>query len=206
MKKLLLIMLSVLLLTGCTQMNVSSEINSENDKLDILTLFTSETNSQNKAWVGTFQLVFNDMKNNILKKDIYFKEEKPTSDLIGLNNEEFNSTMLNESSYYTSYGEVSPEAKINIEKGIWDKFKEKSDILDKADWSKKDGKYYAYAMLKKQFEFLKEFDILEKASFNNSKEQYNFFGITDKSEKYLDKNVNVLFYNNENEYAIQLLT
>lgn len=199
MKKILLSTLCAILLSGCGFCATSN-------KIDILTLFSTKSYSQNKAWVGTFQLVFNDMKNNIIKKNIEFVGEKPTKNLIGLNNEEFNSSMLNEKSYYTSYGETSPTAKIKIEKGIWEKFGEKSDILDLMDWSKGIGKYYAYAMLKKEFEFYEEFDKLEKTSFNNSKKQYDFFGIKDNSKEILDNNVGVLFYNNKNDYAIQLKT
>lgn len=197
MKKILLTTLMTILLSGCAMC--------ANSKIDILTLFSSKSYSANKAWIGTFQLVFNDMKNNIIKNNIEFMGEKPTKELIGLNKEEFNSSMLNESSYYTSYGETSPEAKLKIEKGIFDKFKEKSDILDSLDWTKGRGKYYAYAMLKKEFEFFEEFDKLEKSAFNN-KGEFEYFGIKDDSKEKLDKAVNVLFYDNKNSYALQLIT
>ena len=197
MKKILLSILCAVLLSGCA-MSASS-------KIDILTLFSTKSYNQNKAWVGTFQLVWNDMKNNIIGQDIKFVGERPTSELIGLNNEEFKSSMLNESSYYTSYGKTTPTEKIKIEKGIFDKFGEKSDILDSMDWSEGIGKYYAYAMLKKEFEFYEEFDKLEKSTFNN-KGEFEFFGIKDGSKEILDKNVKVLFYNNKNDYAVQLLT
>lgn len=199
MKKILLSTLAAVLLSGCAMCANSKS-------LDILTLFSTKSYSQNKAWVGTFQLVWNDMKNNIIKKDIKFIGEKPTRELIGLNNEEFNSTMLNDSSYYTSYGKTTPLAKEQIKNDIFKKFSEKSDILDMMDWSEGIGKYYAYAMLKKEFEFFEAFDKLEKTSFNNSKEKYDFFGIKEDSKEILDNNVGVLFYNNKNDFALQLRT
>lgn len=199
MKKILLSTLAAILLSGCAMCANSKT-------LDILTLFSTKSCSQNKAWVGTFQLVWNDMKNNIIKKDVKFINEKPTRELIGLNNEEFNSSMLNEASYYTSYGKTTLTAKEKIKKDIWAKFNEKSDIIDLMDWSEGIGKYYAYAMLKKEFEFFEEFDKLEKMSFNNSKEKYDFFGIKENSNEILDNNVGVLFYNNKNDFALQLRT
>ncbi len=216
MKKVLLTIFSAFLLAGCStdikpvevtnQKATTEQKEINNDKIDLLTLFSSKTKSPDRAWVGTFQLVFNDMKNSIIKQEIKFVGLTPTSDLIGLNKEEFNSSMLNESSYYTNYGETSFEAKEKIKKDIKKKFNETSDILDMGDWTPGIGKYYAYAMLKKKFEFLKEFDELEETSFNNSQEKFDFFGIKPDSEEDLDKNVRVLFYENENEYAVQLLT
>lgn len=202
MKKALLMFLSLILFCGCTLHKKPQE----NSKLDILTLFQSQSNAQNKLWVGTMQLAFNDVKENIVKGDIYFKNEKPTSDLIGLNQNLFNKDMLNEKSYYTSWGKTSLKAKNTIKKDIKKKFNTNSDILDLLDWTEEEGNYYAYAMLKKDFEFFTPFDKLDKLSFNNSKEKYNFFGINEKSKKDLRKSVNVMFYNNENDYAIQLPT
>jgi len=201
MKKLLLIFLLSLLMFGCTKEEIAKA--SDND---ILTLFSSETQNQDKIWVGTFQLVWNDMKNYIIKRNIEFIQEKPTKELIGLNSEEFNKNMLNPSSYYTSYGKTKPSEKEKIKKDIKEKFNETSDILDSVDWSEGKGKYYAYAMLKKEFQFLEPFDKLTSASFNKSEEKYQYFGIDDDSKEILNNNLSVLFYNNENDYAVRLYT
>lgn len=179
----------------------------ENKNFEILTLFSSPSNSINKLWVGTFQLVFNDMKNEVLKqKEVKFVGLEETEDLKGLNAEEFNKTMLQESSYFTSYGKTSPAAKEEIKKGIKEKFDETSDIVDNFDWSEAIGKYYAYAMLKKVFTFNPVFDELDKFPFNNSEKLYKYFGINNESKAALDNNVKVLFYNDYKNYAVQLLT
>ena len=214
MKKLLLIMFFAIFAAGCTynlnakpqnpETPVESQVN--NSALNILTLFSSKADANNKVWVGTFQLVFNDMKNEILKlKKVEFVGEKPTDDLVGLNKEEFNSSMLNPETYYKSYGATSPTAKEKIKKDIKKKFNETSDIIDEVDWTEAPGRYYAYAMLKKEFEFLKEFDKLDPQSFNGSDKKYDFFGIK-RSSSALNANIRVLFYNSEDDFAVQLLT
>lgn len=198
-KNLILFALCAMLLSGCG-------VQANNKSFDILTLFSSKSEVKNRLWVGTFQLVFNDMKDEIIKHDIYFVNEKPTKDLIGLNNKEFNKDMLNESSYYKSAGKTSPKAKNEIKRAIKKKFNETSELIDHLDWKEGPGRFYAYAMLKKEFEFLNEFDKLEKSKFNNSKKEYEFFGIKKGSEEELFKNVGVFFYNGENDYAVELIT
>ncbi len=204
MKKILCLIFCSIMLVGC---NASKDdtAKTEPSSLDILTLFSSKSSAPNKAWVGTFQLVWNDVKNNIVKNNIEFVNEEPTQELIGLNSEEFNSKMLNEASYYTSYGKTSPLAKEKIKKDILKKFDEESDILDQLDWAEGNGKYYAYAMLKKEFEFYEKFDKLGEFAFNN-KGEFEYFGVNENSKDVLDNNLKVLFYENENHYAIQLLT
>lgn len=51
----------------------------------------SDTIMADSSWCGTFQLVWNDMKNEIVKKDIIFN---PQLDMVSnLNKEEFNEIM-----------------------------------------------------------------------------------------------------------------
>jgi hypothetical protein len=61
-------------------------------------------------------------------------------------------------------------------------------------------------MLKKEFTFKYAFDELIAANFNNSTEKVKYFGINSKSDKKLYKNVQVLFYNSDDDFAVKFLT
>ena len=81
-KSVLTIGVALSLALGCIFSN-SNAYGAKN--MDILTLFSSKPKSENSLWVGTFQLAFNEMKNNVIKNDIIFEKEKPTKELKGLN-------------------------------------------------------------------------------------------------------------------------
>lgn len=163
-----------------------------------------QTENINNIWCITFQLVWNECIDFFKLDKIEF--EGGTPELANeLNKKLYTKDDISPDSYYLAYGKVSKSLKNKIEKDIYNKFKEKSDILDIFDWSNKDG-YFFYSMLKKDFNFLTQFDILEADAFN-SIGKVKYFGINDSSKrKELSKNVRVLFYNNENEYAISLNT
>lgn len=93
----------------------------------------NDTITTDSSWCGTFQLVWNDMKNEVVKKDVVFN---PQLDMVrNLNKEDFNETMLSEDYYYKIYGLKSLALKEQIENGIKEKFNQTSDILDDFDWS-----------------------------------------------------------------------
>jgi len=165
------------------------------------------------VWCGTFQLVWNDMKNEVVKKDIVFDPQLEVAD--NLNLEEFNTNMISEEYYYKKYGLKTLELKAEIEKGISDKFNETSDILEDFDWTE-DGlndpnnpdmqRYFFYVMLRRSFEFLNEFDELEKGTFGNKYNDIEYFGVDEKSDKKLGEQIDVLYYNSENDFAVILNT
>lgn len=173
-------------------------------ELVVMPMFSTETQDQNKVWVGTFQLVWNDLMDNVVKAPIEFTEG-PSYLAEELNKQEFTKEMLSESSYYTAHGVANMNLKEQINTALMEKFNEESEILQSIDWSGKN--YLVYAMLKKDFEFLNAFDELKKEKFgtlNNEKVQY--FGIDKSSRKALRENVKVLFYNNPGDFAVELLT
>ncbi len=171
----------------------------------ITTVLTLEDKIQTDTiWCGTFQLIWNDLKNDLAKQDIIFNPQLEVVE--NLNKETFNTNDISDSYYYKKIGTPSIALKKEIEKGIKDKFNETSDILDDFDFNSGNPKdYFLYVMLKKEFKFEKAFEELEKSKFGN----YNnveYFGIKSEDKDELRQQVNVLYYNSEDSFAIKLDT
>lgn len=165
----------------------------------------SNTVRENEVWVGTFQLVWNDFQNKIVKAPIKFEGETPKL-VDELNRQSFKSSMIAENSYFKAYGEKNLELKDKIEKGLMEKFGETSSIVDGIDWTSGQG-YIVYAMLKKEFKYLSAFPEITSASFNGTQEKVRYFGIEEStSNPTLYQNIDVLFYTSENNFAIKLKT
>ena len=168
----------------------------------VLTLHDEIT--EDTAWCGTFQLIWNDLKNDLAKQDIVFTPQLEVVE--NLNKGTFTTNEISEDSYYKVYGNTSIELKEQIEKAIKEKFDETSDILDAFEWENSEpNDYFLYSMLKKEFEFEKKFTELEKGTFG----EYNnveYFGIKEDTNKSVKKQVEVLYYNSSDEFAIKLIT
>ena len=169
--------------------------------------------TNDSSWCGTFQLVWNDMKNEIVKKDIEFN---PQLDIVAnLNKEDFNESMISEDYYYKVYGLKSLELKEQIEKEIKSKFNQTSDILDNFDWSDEGlddqndpytRRYFLYTMLYRKFEFLQKFDKLNSDKFGEEYKNIKYFGIDENSKKSLGDQIDVLYYNSKEDFAILINT
>lgn len=159
---------------------------------------------KNSVWCVTFQLVWNDFMDK-------YAGGKPVQ-LVGgnppiadeLNKKLYTADILSPDSYYKTQGEISQKLKKQIEKEIYKKFHETSDVLDMVDWSAKDA-YLFYVMLKKDFTFLNAFNVLAPAPFAGSAENVKYFGINKDTDRKIKNNVEILYYNGE-EYAVKLLT
>ena len=162
----------------------------------------------NTAWCGTFNLIWNDLKNNLAKQDIVFIKGQPKI-VDNLNKGTFTANYLSENSYYKVCDIKTLELKKKIEKDIKDKFNEKSSILDDFEWSAEnagDGpNYFLYAMLKKEFEFTKVFTKLENGMFGKHK-NVKYFGINHTTKEEVREQVQVLYYNSEKDFAVKLIT
>ena len=183
--------------------NISDKKNIK--EIELLPTMNSNSSAPNRIWVGTFQIVWNEVIDNIVKAPIEFVNGT-TQTAKDLNSREFNKTDIGDDSYYTTYGIVEPELKTRIEKGIKEKFNETSDILGAIDFTYDPTKMLIYAMLKKDFKFLEPFDKLTESAFGKNPNKIEYFGIDSNSSYKLYQNVSVLFYNSPADYAVKLHT
>lgn len=161
--------------------------------------------SSDSIWCCTFQLVWNDLKDDLAKQDIVFSEKVIEAE--NLNKAEFNSNMISDDYYYKKYGKMNTSLKTEIEQGIKDKFGENSSILNDFEWSNEDtDKYFLYAMLKRKFEFYYEFDNLEKSTFGKDYKNISYFGIDENTDSDVRSQIEVIYYNSKDDFAIKINT
>lgn len=158
---------------------------------------------ENKVWVGTFQLAWNELMDK-LGGNIEFENE--TSPLVqDLNRRSFNKNMLNSNSYYIGIGTISTNLREEIETNIKNKFNTQSKVLDRINWDTTDDEYLIYAMLNKKFTFETPFPKL-KGNFGNEKEQIKCFGLRAYTLDETFKQVTPLFYNSKDDCAVKIST
>ena len=177
-------------------------------KAEITPTYTSglSTMDGNKVWCGTFNLVWNDFMNDVVKGNVEFRDGE--SELANeLNKQSFKVDQLSENSYFKIHGQAMGEdLKNKIQNGIKQKFNEDSNLIDRIDWNDSNG-YVLYAMLKKEFNFLEPFSTaMGSMNFNNSETRIKCFGVDSSNNPIASKNVEVLFYNSEDDFAIKLKT
>ena len=187
--------------------SLEGEDNSKIEDLsgEISTVLTLEDEIQaDTIWCGTFQLIWNDLKNDLAKQDIVFSPQLEVVE--NLNKETFTIDDISEESYYKKIGTPSIELKEEIENAIKEKFNETSNILDDFDWENaRPEDYFLYVMLKKEFEFETEFEELENGKFGKY-DDIEFFGIETDETGSLRSQVQVLYYESKDDFAIKLKT
>lgn len=213
MKRVLLIVVSVVLMLGVTTViwakGKEEEEHIEETKDVNLVPTLIDPVEKNSCWCGTFQLVWNDMKNEVVKKKIVFTPQIKMAE--NLNKETFTQEMISEDHYYKVYGLKTLKLKEKIEREIKSKFNQESDILKDFDWSedgvsKNGNRYFFYSMLYRKFEFLNPFDKLENSEFGKDGKEAKYFGIKSDTEEKVKEQIEVLFYNSEDDFAIVLKT
>ena len=206
-KVIIIILCISILLTGGAYATMKI-IESFTGKAQITPTYTSKlsTIDSNKVWVGTFNLVWNDFMNDVVKGKVEFEDGE--SELANeLDKQSFTADQLSENSYFKIQGHaIGEDLKNKIKNGIKQKFNEDSKLVDRIDWNDSNG-YVLYAMLKKEFNFLEPFSTaMGSMKFNNSETRVKCFGVDSSNNPIASKNVEVLFYNSEDDFAIKLKT
>lgn len=205
LKICIIILCATFILSGVTYATIKI-IENVKGKAKITPTYTSKLSSTetNKVWCGTFNLVWNDFMNDVIGGKIEF-EDGPSELADELNKQSFTVNELNPNSYFKKHGVATFELKSQIENGIKQKFNEDSKILDKVEWGNSDV-YVLYAMLKKEFNYLEKFPTLKDNTFGNSEEKVKYFGIEPDTAQTASKNIEILFYNSKEDFAIKLKT
>ena len=199
-----------------TNRNSVIERHETSDEIGVVPTLLDEITT-NAAWCGTFQLVWNDMQNEVVGKDIEFNPQ--ISIVENLNKQSFTENNISDEYYYKTYGLKTLKLKEEIEKGIKDKFNQKSDVLDKLSWDdvpKDDSGYTSdyrnylfYTMLYREFNFKNPFAVLNNSIFEGTKDTYRdveYFGIDKDTSESVYKQIYVLYYNSDEDFAVILNT
>lgn len=164
------------------------------------------------TWCPTFQLVWNDMKNELVEQDVEFIDGEEPDYLENLNAELFKEEDISEDYYYKKWGVKSNKLKDEILKGIKDKFNEDSDVIDKKEsWGdgKDNSQYVFYVMLKKVFQYEEPFDILNEGVFEHEgkmSEKVKYFGITEDTAQVIKGQITILYYEDTDNFAFSVAT
>ena len=94
MKKKITALLAGLFLLGGLSV---SALDKHAETLALLPTMNTESTAQNRIWVGTFQLVWNDLMDGIVKGPVIFKGKKSIT-AEQLNKQDFTKEMLSENS------------------------------------------------------------------------------------------------------------
>lgn len=234
-----LILFSILIVSGCNDVNTignaANAVNTSNntetesiqkqkasastvDNPQNSKLPTNQANQINFAvetddvWAPTFQLCWNEFIKLVETPKIQYAEENPIL-ADELNKQKFIKEDLNEKDYYISVGKATVNHKKQIEKAIWNKIQEKSDILDKFKFENvpdnETSKFFIYSMLIKKFKFIAPFDVQKPQYFNDDKsKEYKFFGIDynskNENRREIYSKLDYLFYASDNDFAVKI--
>ena len=206
--KILIIIALILVSTSGIIYSVMKINGGAKGKAKMVPSFSSSisTMDENKVWCGTFNLVWNDFMNDVIGHKIEF-EDGPSEMANELNEQKFTIDELDEKSYFKIHGIENLDLKNKIIQGIKNKFNEESTILERCDFNSKESGYVLYAMLKKEFNFLEPFSTaMGSMEFKNSNTKVKCFGVDNTNNPVAGKNVEVLFYNSTEDFAIKLKT
>lgn len=165
---------------------------------------TNEINiiEENDIWIGSFKLAWDEL-GDFIGANVLFEEENKLAN--SLNNSQFNKEQLSYNDYYIKVGYSTKKLGKEIIEEVKNKYN-KNPMLNLEEYDSYTKGITVYSIINKEFTFKNSFDLLSSSKFGNSIIKYRYFGINDKSDSKLKDMVSVLFYNEDNDFAIQLDT
>lgn len=159
---------------------------------------------ESKSYVRTIELAWNELTDLLGVETIELEEQNAYVDY--LNKKVFTKDDLDKDSYYVVSGVASQDLRNTIEKTLKDKFKKESNILDEIQFDGESNHYIIYSTLNKKFTFINPFTE-SRSKFKDSEQEFKFsklacYSVGDK----VFEQVEALFYNNENDFAIKINT
>lgn len=204
--RILVALLTILVIYIGYRFSVSMVNNNKNqdDKVISPVILSLEDNfDKNDYWVGTFNLLWNNMYDELGLTKVSNTSSKNEKIIENLNKKTFTKSSISDSAYYNKYGYATAELKKTITKDLKKKFNTTSKILEEFDWNGED--YFLYSILYKDFKFKYKFEKLENEKFKNI-DNIKYFGIKTSQSEDLRKQVEVLYYQDINNFAVKLLT
>lgn len=160
----------------------------------------------NQIWVGTFQLAWNELAEQLTDNGKVEFVEGNTPLVEELNQKSFTKNDISPEDYYLTVEETRPELKEKIQKEVYEKFKiDNTQTLEKMNFNLTPS-YTIYTMLVKNFHFVHPFEQLQSEAFKQSEQKVKYFGISKNSDVEARESVEILFYHSKEEFAIQLNT
>jgi len=196
-KKVLLLPLLILALSGCSQISNKITIPRLNQQNKIKDNYTGSYYKNNYVWGGAMNLAWNDLNENILheKLKLYTKDPVALETTKKLNEAVFSKNDLDEPSYYikSGYGQKTVDL-INTESR--QKFPDKS--FNDLELTLSDLDIISYAYFLKKVEYQTQFTEKE-VKFNDN----NVKGFYAKNENQ-KKNISIAKYWDDNKFIIRL--
>ena len=122
-----------------------------------------------------------------------------------LNKQSFTKENLSGDDYIIEIGRSNLETKEKIIKDVKEKFGIEIEKNLSPNFKETNG-YTIYTLLVKNFEFKVPFTKLDDDFFGNQEDKVEYFGINANSSEELNQNVDVLFCNSKNDFAVKLKT
>lgn len=165
---------------------------------------TDEVNviNENDIWIGSFKLAWDELE-KFIGREIVFEQESQLAN--SLNSNKFNKNEISSDDYYLKVGYSTKKLGKEIMNEVKDKY-DQIPSIDLNNYNSYTKGITVYSIINKEFTFKYKFDTLLGATFGNSISKYKYFGIDTKSDAKLKDMISVLFYNDNNDYAIQIDT